>query len=240
MNFGETLFSAALAAIAALSGTAMVLCCEPWARRNSMFLISFAAGVMLSISFVNLIPESLSLFAGSAIWIFVGFLLLYVLQNVIMVHPCHDEECHAQLGIFSTVGLSAHALLDGLIISVGFEAGQSLGLLTAMAVMLHKIPDGITITSILLHARVERGKIVVISTIVALITPAAAALSYLFIRNISAHQLGIFTALTAGSFIYLAAADLLPEAHRVRHRANGVFFFCGVSLVVFLGWFFHH
>jgi ZIP family zinc transporter/zinc and cadmium transporter len=240
MNFGEILFSSTLAATAALSGTALVLCCEPWARRNSVFLISFATGVMLSIAFLNLLPESLALHPASSLWVFIGFLVLYALQNVVMFHPCHDDDCPQHLGLLSSVGLAIHAALDGIIISVGFEASQSLGLLTSLAVMLHKIPDGITITSILLHSQFPRRRIVTISAGIALLTPIGAALAYLFLRGIAPSYLGIFIALTAGSFIYLAAADLLPETHRVHHRANGAFFFFGVAVVILLERLCHH
>lgn len=239
MSFGEIIFSAALAAAAALAGTTVVLCGESWTKRNSIFLISFAAGVMLSIAFINLLPASLTLYPGAWLWVFIGFLLLYILQNVVMVHPCHDADCPSHLGLLSTVGLSIHSLMDGLIISIGFEAGTSLGLITTLAVMLHKMPDGITITGILVHAGMERRKIVLVSAGIAFLTPLAAALGHLFLQGISLQHVGMLIALTAGSFIYLAAADLLPETHRLRHRANCIFFFFGIAIVALAEHLFH-
>jgi ZIP family zinc transporter/zinc and cadmium transporter len=225
---------------AALLGTMLIFLFESWVRKNSLFLISFASGVMLTIAFLSLIPEAAQL--HSNIWpaVFIGFLTLYTLQNIIMFHPCHHEdECKVHLGLLSAVGLTLHSFLDGMVIAVGFEASWSLGVLTTLAVLLHKMPDGITITSILIHARMKRNKIIVISLIVALITPLGAVLAYFNLQHIPSKYLGLLLALTAGSFIYLAASDLLPEAHKVRRRGNPFFFFAGVSVILLVEHLFH-
>jgi zinc transporter ZupT len=196
-----------------------------------VFLISFATGVMLAIAFINLIPEASELYADVWLVVFGGFLLLYVMQHIIMFHPCHDEACDSRLSTLSTVGLALHSLLDGIVISVGFEANATLGVLTTLAVLLHKMPDGITITGILLHSGMERGKILLLSTFVALATPLGTVLAYFFLQDISRELLGMLLALTAGSFIYLASADLLPEAHKSHHRSNSVYFFFGIAVI---------
>jgi ZIP family zinc transporter/zinc and cadmium transporter len=239
MNFSGVLIYSLIAGGAAILGTAIVFFFERWAHENSIFLISFGAGVMLAIAFLDLIPEAASACGNSWIMVFIGFLLLYILQNIIMVHPCHDEDCKTHLGVLSTVGFSIHSLLDGVIVSVGFAGGLVLGALTAVAVILHKLPDGITITGILVHSGASRKKILIFSVFVALLTPLGAAASYFFLRNLPAETYGILIALTAGSFIYLAASDLLPESHKIRHNGNAVSFFAGVIIVAFIGRFLH-
>jgi ZIP family zinc transporter/zinc and cadmium transporter len=194
---------------------------------------------MLAIAFLNLIPEASVAYPGSWLMVFGGFLIFYVLQNIIMVHPCHDEECKTHLGVLSTVGFSIHALLDGMIVSVGFTGGMVLGALTSVAVILHKLPDGITITGILTHSGAPRKKILIFSVLVALLTPVGAIASFFFLRNLPHGAFGILIALTAGSFLYLAASDLLPESHKVRHNGNAVSFFAGVIIVALIGRFLH-
>lgn len=238
MSFGDVLLFSSLAAVSALIGTAIVYFCAAWAHENSVFLISFATGVMLTIAFVNLIPEAGHLYPDPWLLVFFGFLALYVLQHVIMFHPCHDE-CTPHLGLLSVIGLSLHSILDGIVIAIGFEAGASLGYLTAFAVLLHKIPDGITITGILLHEKMERSRALTISAVVALCTPLGALLAFRHLRNIPQSYLGMLLALVGGSFIYLAAADLLPETHRLHRRANAIFFFFGVAVVALVGRFLH-
>lgn len=233
MNLIEVAGYAFFAALAMLAGTSLVFFREAWVRKNSVFLISFAAGVMLTIAFTNLIPQASALYPRAWLAVFGGFLALYTLQNIVMFHPCHDdEECEIHhLGVLSSVGLTVHSLLDGVIVAVGFEAGWTMGLFTTLAVILHKIPDGITITGILLHAKMSRQKVILFSTMVALATPLGAIIAYFYFKNISPSLLGILLALTAGSFLFLAAADLLPETHKVRHRANAAYFFAGVGLI---------
>ena len=235
MSFPGLIIYSLFAGAAALVGTVIVFYFHSWAHKNSIFLISFGAGVMLAIAFLNLIPEASAIYTYSWRMVFVGFLAFYVLQNIIMVHPCHDEECKTHLGVLSTVGFSIHSLLDGLIISIGFGAGTALGILTAIAVILHKLPDGITITGILVHAGAGRKKILFFSGLMAFLTPLGAAVSYFFLRGLPKEYFGILTAMTAGSFIYLSASDLLPESHKVRHTGNTVSFFSGVLLVALIG-----
>ena len=239
MNLTHVLIYSSLAGASAIIGTAIVFYFEHWAHENSIFLISFGAGVMLAIAFLDLIPEASSAYTSSWIMVFAGFLALYVLQNIIMVHPCHDEECKTHLGVLSTVGFSIHSLLDGIIVSVGFTGGLVLGALTAVAIIFHKMPDGITITGILMHSGAPRKKILVFSVLVALLTPVGAAGAFFFLRNLTQGAFGILIALTAGSFIYLAASDLLPESHKIRHNGNAVSFFTGVAIVALIGRFLH-
>lgn len=239
MFFSGILIYSLVAGAAALAGTAVVFYFHSWAHKNSIFLISFGAGVMLAIAFLDLIPEAAAGCQNAWVMTFAGFLMFYVLQNIIMVHPCHDEECKTHLGVLSTVGFSIHSLLDGLIICIGFGAGAALGILTAFAIILHKLPDGITITGILVHAGTGRKKIFCFSGLMAFLTPFGAATSYLFLRGLPKEYFGILTALTAGSFIYLSASDLLPESHKVRHTGNAVSFFSGVLLVTLIGRFLH-
>lgn len=239
MSFSNIFIYSLLGAFAALVGTAIVLCCEKWSKKNSIYLISFAAGVMLTIAFLNLIPVAASFYPNTWTTVFAGFLGLYILQNIILFHPCHDMECKTHLGIISTIGLSIHSFLDGMIISIGFEAGWSLGFLTTIAVMLHKMPDGITITGILLHSGMQKNKIILLSSMVALFTPLGAIISFFFLKNISHQILGILIALTAGSFLYLAASDLLPETHHAQKKENAAFFFTGIIVIVLIEYLLH-
>jgi ZIP family zinc transporter/zinc and cadmium transporter len=240
MNFFNIIFYSLIAGFSTILGTILVFYKESWAKKNSVFLISFAAGIMLTISFLHILPEAYEIFPNVWIATFIGFLCFYILQDIVMFHPCHDEECEIhRLGILSFIGLTTHSLLDGIAIAVGFEAGHNLGILTTIAVLLHEIPEGITITGILLHSKITKLKIWLYSLIVALATPMGAISGHLFIKNLPKEVLGFLLAFTAGSFIYLASADLLPETHKKHHRANAIFFFLGVGIVFLVGIFLH-
>jgi ZIP family zinc transporter/zinc and cadmium transporter len=231
---------ALIAGMAIIIGMGLVLKNEAWAKRHASFIISFAAGVMLTTAFIHLIPDAFMLNTQTLLLVFGGFLIFYLLQQGLMFHACGEEECpEHKLGVMSSVGLTIHSALDGVAIAAGFEADWRLGLVTTIAVLMHKMPEGITITGILLHARMPRAKVIRFSMIVAAATPVTALFAYFFLKNVSGAVLGGLLALTAGSFIYLAAADLLPETHRVHHRANALFFFAGIGLIGLVGQFLH-
>lgn len=236
MNFLNILVYSLIAGLATVFGTYLIFRNEPFARRNSVSIISFTTGVMLSISFLHLLPEAKELY--SDVWkiAFVGFVVFYILQEMIKFHPCHEEECEVHhLGLISFIGLAFHSFLDGVAISVGFETSKSIGILTTIAILLHEVPEGITITGVLLHFNLDRKKIWLYSLIVALATPIGAIISYFFLKNISKEILGAMLSFTAGSFIYIAAADLLPQTHKSHHKVNFIYFLCGITCVLLLG-----
>jgi len=237
MGIENTLLCSFVASGAMLFGSALVLCFESFVKKNSIFLISFAAGVMLTIAFAHLLPEATALCPMSWLYVFLGFLAFYVIQNAIMFHPCHEDICKThhigehKLGIMSSIGLTIHSFLDGVILAIGFGAGWPVGLLTMIAIIFHKLPDGITITSILIHSDMGKKKLIWFSLMVALATPLGALISHLLMKGLSSLSLGMMMAITAGTFIYLAAADLLPETHKMKSRMTAVFFFLGVGLI---------
>ena len=230
----QQLFYSFLAMSSALIGTFVVLKFSDWAKKNSILLIGFAAGVMLSIAFVHLLPESVEHDPHAIIYAFVGFLAMFIIQHFIFFHPCHDDHCDVHLGTLSTFGLSLHSFFDGIVISIGFGANAYIGLMTTIAIMLHKLPDGITITGILMHSKQTTKKILFYSLTVALFTPIG-TLAGLFFAEQIAHLIGNFLAFTSGTFIYLAASDLIPETHKASNKKAGICLILGVIIVSFLG-----
>ncbi|MDP1852875.1 MAG: ZIP family metal transporter [Candidatus Omnitrophota bacterium] len=229
MQYLNVIIYSLIAGIATMLGTAMLFYKEAWARKNSLYLVSFAAGVMLATAFLDLLPEAVSL-TNEAMWAALsGILLFYVLQQSINLHPCHDEECQLHnLGILSLAGLTFHSLIDGIAIALGFGISVSLGTVTTLAVILHEVPEGITTTSILMYAKMPRKKVIWYSALVALSTPLAAILFYPFVKGIPEKILGLLLGLAAGSFIYVAASDLIPQTHKIRSKLNAIILLSGV------------
>lgn len=225
---------ATLAGLATVVGIYLVLWKEEFATNNSISLISFAAGVLLSTSIAHLIPESLEISKNPLPFVLASFLAFYLLEQSIILHSCQEgAECEIHpIGTISLVGIGFHSLLDGIVIGAGFEISTKLGVLAAISVLLHELPEGISTISILLHMNYEKSKAIIYSWLVALATPVGAILTYFFLKNISEHILGIFLAIAAGSFLYVAASDLIPEIHRKSRFLNVVLIFSG-ALVPF-------
>ncbi|MCL1971511.1 MAG: ZIP family metal transporter [Endomicrobia bacterium] len=231
-----------LAASSAMLGAFLVLKFHKWSEKNSFLIINFAAGVMLAIAFTHLIPEGINMHSGALLYVLAGFLIMFFLQFVILFHPHHnDEGCekHSVIDTMSVIGLSFHSLIDGVIIAVGFEANTALGIFTAVAVLLHKLPDGITISGILLHGGATKKKILNFSLLTAAFTPAGTVLGMFLFKNISENTLGALLAVAAGSFIFLAASDLIPETHKCKSRFAPLTLFAGVAAILLAEHFLH-
>ncbi|MDR1696568.1 MAG: ZIP family metal transporter [Endomicrobium sp.] len=231
-----------IAAAAAMLGAALVLWFHKKAEKHSVLIISFSAGVMLAIAFTHLIPEGFEGNPHAHFYILAGFLAMFFLQFVILFHPNHGDECrtHEKIDVPATIGLSFHSLIDGLIIAAGFEANAGLGMLTAFAVLLHKLPDGITISGILLHSGASKNKIFGFSLFTALFTPLGTIAGILLFKDVSQPALGALLSAAAGSFIFLAASDLIPETHESQSRITPLMLFVGVAVILAVEHFFKH
>jgi ZIP family zinc transporter/zinc and cadmium transporter len=221
-----------IAATAAILGAVLVLRFKVWAQKNSLSLINFAAGAMIATAFIHLLPEAAHQNSKALIWVLIGFCAMYFAQFVILFHP-HHEHTFEDIGHFSIIALSFHSLLDGLIVALGFEADINIGIFTALAILLHKLPDGITISGILAHGGASAKKILGFSVFTALWTPIGTLAGLLLFKDVSAQTLGAALSIAGGSFIFLAASDLIPETHKSKNRMVPLFFFLGVFLILF-------
>jgi ZIP family zinc transporter/zinc and cadmium transporter len=221
-----------IASSAAMMGGGIILIFHKWSEKNSFLIINFAAGVMLTLAFVHLIPDGFELNSNTMFYVLIGFLFMFFLQFIVLFHPCHDHECHTHTHVASIVGLSLHSIIDGLMIAVGFEVNAKLGILTTLAILFHKLPDGITISGILLHKGTSKKNIFLFSLLTALFTPFGTILGLCLFKGISLHMLGAFLGITAGSFIFLSASDLIPETHKSNDKITSVMLFAGVFVVL--------
>ena len=190
--------------------------------------------MLLAAAFNNLIPESFKLFDGALLAVLGGFLFFYLIEHFVTLHTCKEEFCprHKTLGIMATLGILFHSLIDGFIIGVGFGINFQIGLIATLGVILHEFPEGITTLSILFHSGVGRRKAIIQTVWVALATPIGAVLAYFFLQDVSNMFLGALLAIAAGSFIYIAAADLIPEVHERFNKFNAIAMFLGVFVLL--------
>ena len=223
-----------IAASAAMVGALIILTFHKWSEKNSFLVINFAAGVMLTLAFAHLIPEGLKLNPHTMLYTLLGFLIMFFLQFVILFHPCHDETCanHTHTHVTSIAGLSLHSIIDGLVIAIGFEANANLGFLTTLAILLHKLPDGITISGILLHNGASKRTILNFSLLTAGLTTVGTITGIYLLRNMSVSALGALLGMTAGSFIFLSASDLVPETHKSKNRITALMLFVGAFVAL--------
>ena len=188
-------------------------------QRALALLLSFSAGVLLGAVFFHMLPETGKVLTESVGWpILSGFLLNFVMERFVFIHACEEHDCDIhQIGIPAFLGISLHSLLDGIALGAGLILPQ-LGPVVVLAVIVHKMPDSISISSILLSAGWQRRKIATLNLLFSLTTPLGALLAYLFFRALSPENVAVAIGISAGTFLAIATADILPQVHRIEQR----------------------
>lgn len=242
----DPLFRVASAGLAAgamsLLGVALVRVRTDWTRRHALALTAFAGGVVAGAALLHLLPEAAELTPNFYVWTTIGFLALLVMEKQFVphfhadhVHPPGDcAKPRSSLGLMTALGFGLHALFDGLALGVSARSAEDFAFSTAVAVIAHKIPEGVAVFTVLLHSGRSVASAQRTALIVAVITPVAAFASYFALgsRELQPNTLGILTSLVAGAFLYIGAADLIPEAMRTRRWRNTLWMLCGAAVMV--------
>jgi zinc transporter ZupT len=185
-----------------------------WDRRAIRVMLAFGTGVLLGAAFMHMIPEAIDgLGEHVGVPVLVGFLLIYVLERFVMLHPCEEEECNFHhMGMAAFIGITVHSLIDGFALGAGLTLPNLTAAVTA-AIVLHKLPASLALTGILLHCQYPRRRIAGMIVLFALSTPIGALVSVWLLSGLSGHTLHLAIAFSAGTFLAIATADLLPQIH---------------------------
>jgi ZIP family zinc transporter len=193
------------------------------AARSVGLIIAVGAGIRIGAAFFDLVPESVELVGSlDAVMIYtaIGFLAFYAVEKVTTLHVGHEAATeidhgareHRHIGLIGASGMSLHSFLDGVALAAGLLVGSGLGLVIAAVVIVHRFSDGIGIVSFLLASRTALSETYWWVLIVA-VAPVLGVLLGLVVP-IPEAVLGAMLAVFAGFFLYIGAAELLPEAHR--------------------------
>ena len=177
-------------------------------------LMAFSAGVLLSTGLNHMIVES---YAEAGRWamlaVSLGFLLLYGYEKLAMIHACRERDCEVhQLGVAALIGLGIHSLLDGFAVAVSFEFAQPLGSLVVVAVLVHRLPTGISIATILLANKYQKPRAWMTLSIIAGLAVMGGVVGVLVPLG-EKFILSLAVGLSGGTFLYISTSDLLPMAH---------------------------
>lgn len=187
------------------------------------YFTAFAAGILIGVPLLELLPESLNLAVKIKLPIeyvmyitILGFIFLFILERYISVHRlCEEDVCrnvrHPKGGLYGAIELSAHSFMDGFAIGVGFQFNFSVGIIIAIAVISHDFSDGLNTVTLMLKTG-NSLKSTLRMLVIDAITPFMGVMTTLFI-NFPEELLIFILPFFAGSFLYLGASDLLPEAH---------------------------
>ena len=228
MNATALLYTA-VAASANLLGAAAVVAHSRWSVRALENMVALSAGFMISVALLDLTPDAITAQGEkAALIILLGYLLVHLTQHTLAPHFHFGEEHHhvTKMVSFSALaGLMLHTFVDGVAIASGFGVSQALGMLVFLAILLHKLPEGLAISSLFLASGESRGA--------ALGASAALAISIL-IGAVLTQQVPILgnygLPLAAGVTLYVGASNLVPEFQGKREWRLPISFFLGCAL----------
>ncbi len=214
-----TLLSVAVVSAISLIGVFTFALNEERLERSLFYLISFSVGALLGDAFFHILPEILS--GESALrnssYVLAGILLFFGLERALFwhhSHTSHKEEVHGMVYL-TTIGDALHNFLDGVVIAAAFLVSVPIGLATALAVVLHEIPQEMGQFAVLLHGGWTKRKALFYNFLSALTAVLGAVLVLAFSETFTEAPASLL-ALGAASFIYVAMADLIPELQKER------------------------
>jgi len=185
-------------------------------EKLTLFLVSLSAGTLLGDSFLHLLPEAAADNGVSLrmwLWLIIGLVSFFVLEKIVHWRHCHIQtgpQHPHHLGVMNLVGDCLHNFFDGIIIAGSFLVSIPLGITTLIAVIAHEIPQEIGDFGVLLYAGYSRRRALFLNFLTALTAIFGAVIAVLLGARISGFS-NLIIPFTAGGFIYIATADLIPE-----------------------------
>ncbi|MBU3697599.1 ZIP family metal transporter [Dechloromonas sp.] len=214
-------------------------------------LISYAIGALLGAVFLEILPHAFEHadphhMAGTVL---VGILVFFVLEKLVLWRHCHHDHCeaheahapahdHGRSGLLILIGDTFHNFVDGILIAAAFMESTELGIVTAMAIIAHEIPQEVGDYLILLHSGYSRLKALVFNLLSSLATLVGALLAYFALSDLQ-EWIPTILGLAAASMIYVAVADLIPGLHKrteLKATLQQVLLIClGVGSILLVG-----
>ncbi len=242
----------ALAALANLVGGLLIVSSGAYRRETKLlkYLVAVGAGFMLAAIFIEILPETVALWAGAAsgaqaaeavvgatTLLLAGYLLIQLFEHTVAPHFHFGAETHPEHVIRPSAaytaigGLTIHTFFDGVSIASAFLVNLRVGSLVFIAIMLHKLPEGFTVASIMLASGRSTKKAAAASLAIGAATFAGVAAVALLSERF-ANSVAYALPFSAGVTLYVAASDLIPEVNRSEEKNPlvSVIVFGGVAL----------
>ncbi|TSC88078.1 MAG: ZIP Zinc transporter [Microgenomates group bacterium Gr01-1014_7] len=241
---GYILVFTLIGSVISLIGGILLLLKEKFALKISHYLSAFAAGALLATAFFDLLPEAaehmeeLGISINLPFWTLLGILGFFLIERFIHHHHGHGQSREEKKSIIPLViiGDTMHNFTDGVAIAATFLISIPLGIVTSLAVAAHEIPQEIGDFGLMLNRGVERKKVLLINFYSALAAMVGALLTYIYKDKLEG-LLPVILSVTAGFFIYIALANLIPEIHNRDNQKvafwETVMLFVGVIVIYF-------
>lgn len=198
-------------------------------------MVSYAIGAMLGAVFLDVLPEAIEQSKSVTVLsatVLAGILMFFILEKLVLWRHCHHEHCeahepdnhghdHGRSGLMITVGDTFHNFVDGIIIAAAFLTDVHLGMVTALAIIAHEIPQEVGDFAILLHSGYGKVRALQLNLIASFASVAGGVLGYFMLQTMQS-WIPTMLAMAAASLLYVAVADLIPGLHKRAHLRDTV------------------
>lgn len=237
-----TLASVVLVSLFSLVGILLLLLKERILSYVVILLVSFSSGSLFGDAFIHLLPETVAehgFTVAVSIFVLCGIAGSFVVEKIIHWRHVHYPE-QAEIEAFAYMNLlgdAVHNLLDGVVIAAAYAVDIRVGVATTIAILFHEIPQEMGDFGVLIQGGVSRKRALFFNFVTALTALAGAVVTILLINFVN--QVIVFLIpFSAGTFIYIAGSDLIPQLHKEKAVRNSLlqllFFFLGIAIMVFL------
>lgn len=232
------IFSLIGGALSVIAASSFLVLPEKWRGHLLPHLVSYAIGALLGAAFLALLPHAVLGAPGDvhkiSMTVLIGLLMFFLLEKMVLWRHCHHDDCEVHTpedehhkhnhnhrenaaGKLVLLGDAVHNFVDGILIAAAFMTDIQLGIVTALAVAAHEIPQEVGDFAILLHSGFSRSKALLFNILSSLTTIVGALLAYWSLANVE-HVIPYVLAIAASSFIYVAVADLIPGLQKARSQ----------------------
>lgn len=214
-TFSSIVIASLAISLLSLSGGILLTWKKLFTERLSAYLVGFAAGVMLTTAFADLLPEAVESSADQNIFFYglLGVVVFFLLERFVLWFHHHDQA-HTKPSVYLIlVGDGLHNFFDGIAIAATFLSNPGLGVITTLAIAAHEIPQEIADFGILISGGMKRSKALFYNFLSALTALFGAVVGFYYLERLEGIT-PIFLIFTAGVFIYIACSDLIPDLHQ--------------------------
>jgi zinc and cadmium transporter len=222
--------------LVAFVGAFSLLMSKKMLNRIVSMLVALAAGVLLSGAFFHLMAESVEMILPltAFTYLMVGFILFFLIERFLHWHHCHEGECKVHpVSYLILFGDGIHNFIDGLVIAAGFFVSVPFGIITALLIIGHEIPQELGDFGVLIYSGFTKAKALFFNFLSQLTAVVGGVVGFFLAGSISFEFLLPFA---AGGFIYIAASDLIPELHKEsslkKSMFHFVFFLIGIAIIL--------
>ena len=243
------LIATILISVLSFTGALVLFLKENLLKKILLILVAFSAGSLIGGAFLHLIPEVIDEFGTNEdqvlkifLFVILGFCTFFIIEQFIRSHHHHDMDCEdcpktESFSYLILISDAIHNFIDGLIIAVSFVASFPIGVATAIAVAMHEIPQEIGDFGVLVYGGMKKIKALFLNFLSASFVILGGVIGFFLSGQIQGLVVFLLP-FAAGHFIYISAADLIPEIKHETNKKKSVIhfisFFLGIVFMLLL------